>query len=319
MKIEKELFLGIDVCKEWLDISDGGRTWRIANTAASVLKLTKRLAKHKPSLVVVESTGGYERTVLELFWSAQISIALVNPRQTKRFAQGLAVEAKTDRIDAQMLQRFAAMVRPQATPRPAPEIIELKALLDRRRQLMGILVIEKNRIKAPLTTTPQRSSMRRVITLIEREIKALSEQAHKIIDAHAFLRAKKAVLLSEHGVGEVLALTLLGDVPELGTLNRAKLGALIGVAPLNNQSGARDSRRFIRGGRKHVRHVLYMATVAAIRRSPSLKPYFLRLVKRGKPKMVALIACMRKLLLTLNAKMRCFLGQQAMAHCHRSA
>ena len=140
--------------------------------------------------------------------------------------------------------------------------------------------------------------------MLDKEIKNISAQANQIISACPQLSAKRELLLSEHGVGEVLALTLLGDVPELGTLNRGKIAALIGLALLNHQSGSQDSRRFIRGGRKHVRSILYMATVSAIRKSPTLRPYFIRLVQAGKPKKIALIAAMRKLLLTLNAKMR---------------
>ena len=302
-----EVFVGIDVSQGWLDVADGRRVWRRKNTAFDAKKLASELRKAGVTLVVVESTGGYERIVLQALWDAGVPVSLVNPRQTKRFAQGLAVEAKTDRIDAQMLQRFGSMVRPRPTPRPEPEILQLQQLLDRRRQLIELMIIEKNRAKAPLCDKSHRRSIRKVLAVLQREVRAISKAATKIIDAHQILREKHAVLFSEHGVGDVLALTLLADVPELGTLNRGKIGALIGVAPLNHQSGSRDAKRFIRGGRKHVRQILYMATVAAIRRSTTLKPYFLRLVKRGKPKMIAVIACMRRLLLTLNAKMRAFL------------
>lgn len=304
MKKENEVFVGIDISKDWVDVADGSEEARIANVPGALKRLASKLKQKGTKLVVVESTGGYERMLLEALWDAQVPVAMVNPRQTKHFARGLAVEAKTDQIDARLLQRFAAMVQPAATQRPSPEIIELQTLLDRRRQLLELTVMEKNRLKAPLASIHSKKSIERVLKTFAKEVKQLSLKANSIIDAHPLLRKKRDLLLSEHGVGEVLALTLLGDVPELGTLNRAKISALIGVAPINRQSGSKDSKRSIRGGRKHVRQILYMSTVAAIRRSPSLKPYFLRLVKRGKPKMIALIACMRRLLISLNSKMR---------------
>lgn len=307
MDMQAGVFIGIDVCKDWLDVADGKRVYRLPNTAKGTSRLIARLCRVTPTLVVVESTGGYERVALEALWEAEIPVALVNPRQTKRFAQGLGVEAKTDRIDAQMLRRFALMVRPKALPKPSAELILLQKVLDRRRQLIESIVVEKNRQKSPLVDAFQSKSINRVLSVLTKELKAVNAEASRLIDSNELLRAKRQLLLAEHGVGDVLALTLLADVQELGTLNRAKITALIGLAPLDRQSSSTDGKRFIRGGRKHVRHVLYMATVAAIRRSPLLKPYFLRLVKRGKPKMVALIACMRKLLISLNAKMRLFL------------
>jgi transposase len=312
MEKEEGVFVGIDVCKSWLDVFDGKQCYRVSNSKKGLKKLVFRLHKVKACLVVVESTGGYERLALQALWENKIPVALVNPRQTKRFAQGLAVEAKTDVIDAKMLQRFAQMVRPRALPPPSAQMLKLQGVLDRRRQLIETIIAEKNRAKAPLVDTFQKRSILRVLKVLKKELALISAEAQKLIEANETLRAKRDLLLSEHGVGEVLALTLLADVEELGTLNRAKVTSLIGLAPLDRQSGTKDGRRFIRGGRKHVRHVLYMATVAAIRRSPTLKPYFLRLVKRGKPKMVAIIACMRRLLITLNAKMRVFLEAQTL-------
>lgn len=305
MEANVGVFVGIDVSKEWLDVSDGKHLYRVTNSRRELNRAVKKL--RKATLVVVESTGGYERALIEALWDNEIPVALVNPRQTKRFAQGLAVEAKTDRIDAQMLQRFAVMVRPKALPKPRAEVVSLQRVLDRRRQLVESIVIEKNRAKAPAIDSFHKGSIKRVLSILQKELKVVNAQARTIINSDEELRAKRDLLLSEHGVGDVLALTLLADLTELGTLNRAKITSLVGLAPLDRQSGSTDGRRFIRGGRKHVRHVLYMATVAAIRRSPSLKPYFLKQVQRGKLKMFALIACMRKLILTLNAKMRIFL------------
>lgn len=304
MKVEKEIFIGIDVSKERLDMFDGIK----GNTSSTNPKKIKQLAEifkeKKVTLVVVESTGGYERGIVKALWEVGVPVSIVNPRQVKRFAQGLAVEAKTDKIDARVLQKFAEMIRPRATPPMTENMLRLSELLDRRRQLIESLITEKNRLKTPDRSKEMLRSVTRLIAFLQKELDGVTKAAREIIQADSKLKAKAELLLSEHGVGEVLTLTLLGELPELGTINRAKISALVGVAPFDNQSGTRDGRRHIRGGRKQVRTILYMAALTAIRRSPTLKPYFINQVKKGKPKKSALVACMRKLLITLNAKMR---------------
>ena len=311
MKEEAEIFVGVDVSKDTLDVFDGVKSYRVQAKPAKIRELVMRLKGAK--LVVVESTGGYEMALVKELWQAEVPVSIVNPRQVKRFAQGLAVEAKTDKIDAKILQKFAVKNTPRETPRPSDEQLRLSELIDRRRQLIESLIIEKNRAKAPAISAQMNKDIKRAVSFLEKEVKRVTELAQEIINSTPELKAKAEVLSSEHGVGAVLTLSLLSDLPELGTINRNKIGALVGVAPYDNQSGSRDGRRHIRGGRKHIRAILYMATLAAIRRSPVLKPYFIAQVKRGKPKMSALIACMRKLLLILNSKMRAYYQQSSVA------
>ena len=307
MKNETEVFVGIDVSKEWLDVNSGNH-WRVMNTASGVRKLIKELSKLEPTLVVIESTGGYENLALEGLWDAQIPVARVNPRRTKSFARALGKEAKTDAIDAAVLRRFAQQTRPVPTPAPTPEVKQLKALVDRRNQLITMRTEEKNRAKSPVIPTSIKQGIRKVIRFITAEIQHLEGKITLLIKGSEELNEKAQVLQNETCVGPVLTMTLLADLPELGMLSRKQVAALVGVAPYTNQSGSFDGKRPVRGGRKHVRHILYMATVAAIRRNQRIKAFFLALVKRGKPKMVALVAAMRRFIVALNATLRDFLA-----------
>ena len=232
----------------------------------------------------------------------------MNPRRTKAFAQSLGFQAKTDKIDARLLRQFGETITPPETPAPIAEVRALQVLLDRRTQLIGMRTEEKNRAKNPAITTEVRAMIRRSILFITKEIQRITLSVEKLIDASPVLKAKAEVLQQEMAVGPVLVMTLLGDLPELGTISREKISALVGVAPLNNQSGNSDRARPIRAGRKQVRQVLYMATVCAVRRNAKIKAYFLALVKRGKPKMVALVAAMHRFIINLNAVMRDFLA-----------
>lgn len=310
MKEENEVYVGIDVSKDSLDIFDGVRNYAIRTCPKRMKLLAERFKKESVKLVVVESTGGYERTMVKALWELDVPVSVVNPRQVKRFAQGLAVEAKTDKLDARTLQKFAQMIKPRATPQPSKEMMALSELLDRRRQLTESLITEKNRVKAPGISQSMIRNIKRMICFLEKELKAVTLMAEQIIGQSTELKGKYKVLSSEYGVGTILSLTLIGELPELGTINRRQISALVGVAPFDNQSGKRDGRRHIRGGRKHIRSILYMATLAAIRSSTHLKSYYLNQVKRGKAKMSAVIACMRKLLIMLNAKMRVFIHSQ---------
>lgn len=311
MEYKNEIFIGIDVSKDSLDIYDGERSGKTTNDVKGIMSFVKRLKSSKVApLVVVESTGGYERGVVRALWREKIPVSVVNPRQSKRFVQSLGMQAKTDKIDAKMLWRFAKATNPSPTKSPGQEELKLSELIDRRRQLVETLIVEKNRLKTPGISNNTIKSIKKIISVLTKEIELITKEATQIIDANSEMKRKASVLKSEHGVGEVLTLTLLGDLTELGKLNRNKIGALVGVAPFDNQSGSFNGKRRISGGRKHIRAILYMCALAAIRKSPTLKPYFLRLVKRGKPKMCALVACMRRLLLILNAKMRDFYQSQ---------
>lgn len=305
MEKEAEVFVGIDVSKEWLDV-DCGSHGRVKNTPLGVRKLIGQLSKLQPKLVVVESTGGYENLVLEGLWEAKISVARVNPRRTKSFARALGKEAKSDAIDAAILRRFAQQTCPAPTPAPPPEVKALKPLIDRRTQLIGMRTEEKNRAKSPTISAPIKRGIRKVITFITNEISQIEKQIDLLIRNSEELNEKSQILQKETSVGPVLTMTLLADLPELGSISREQVAALVGVAPYTNQSGSFDGKRPIRGGRKHVRSVLYMATVSAIRRNQKIKTYFVGLVRRGKPKMVALVAAMRRLIVTLNSTLRDF-------------
>lgn len=303
MKNEVEVFVGIDVSKAVLDIN-AGNSWRVDNTPVGIKRLIKTLNKLKPTLVVLESTGGYENMLLDALWDSHIAVAHVNPRRTKAFAQSLGQEAKTDAIDARILRLFAERNRPKPTPAPSAEVRKLRSLIDRRSQLMEMRAEEKNRAKGPTLSNDMKKHVRRMIKILSSEITQIEKLIQTTIERSETLSEKAQTLQQETGVGPVLTMTLLAELPELGTISRQKVAALVGVAPFTQQSGLSDRKRTIRGGRKHVRSVLYMATVCAVRRNQKIKEYFVSLVKRGKPKMVALIASMRRLIVTLNAALR---------------
>ena len=305
MSSKNELFVGVDVGKETLAVNTG-KDWSVSNSEKGVRKLVEILRKMNPSLVVMESTGGYEQLILNGLWEAHIAVCRVNPRRTKAFADSLGINAKTDSIDAGMLRRFAEKMRPAPTPQPSEAVRKIKPLIDRRVQLTEMITQEKNHLKAPLIDELAKKSIKRILEVLISELKELDTLVLQTINSSEELRTKASILQQQVGVGPVLTMMLLGDMPELGTISRQKVGALVGVAPLNNQSGLFNGKRSIRGGRKQVRSVLYMATVAAIRHNQQLKAFFLSLVKRGKHKMVALVATMRRLLVILNASVRSF-------------
>lgn len=307
MEIKNEVFVGIDVGKETLVVNSGKKEWEVSNTPKVVNGLVRQLVKLTPALVLVESTGGYEELLMEHLWRAEIPVCRVNPARSKAFAISLGLYAKTDSIDAGMLRTFAQKLRPAPTPAPSPEVRKMKALIDRRVQLVEMMTREKNHLKAPLMDELAKKSIRKILDALKTELKEFDAYIVEVIKASEELSAKAEVLQSQIGVGPVLTMMLLGDMPELGTISRKKIGALVGVAPMDNQSGLISKKRCIRGGRKHVRSILYMATVAAVRHNPHLKSFFLNMVKKGKHKMVALIATMRRLLIILNASMREFL------------
>jgi transposase len=296
-------YVGIDVSKETLAVCDGKRTWNVENSLKGASALV-RSWKVKPALVVVESTGGFEQLVVEALWRAGISVSRVNPRQTKAFAQSIGTIAKTDPIDAQVLQHYAARVNPTPTMPPSAAVAALKPLIDRRLQLLDLIVIEKNHLKNALVTKEMKKSIQSVLKVLLQQLRRLDQTVARTIASFEELKTKARALQLHIGVGPVLTMTLLADMPELGTLNRRQVAALVGVAPYDNQSGAFTGKRPIRGGRKSVRRVLYMAAVTAIRSNQKLKSLFLRLVRRGKPKMVALVAVMRNLIVALNGELK---------------
>lgn len=297
-------YVGIDVAKAHLDIAvrPGDEHWRVANEDHDIATLVARLKTLSPELVVLEATGGFERVVTAALAAAGFAIAVVNPRQVRDFAKATGKLAKTDKLDAQILAHFAEAVRPTPRPIPDQQAQDLAATLERRHQLIVMLTAEKNRWH--LATGSLRDRIEAHITWLDTELAELDENLDQTIRESSLLRERDALLQSVPGIGPVVSFTLLAELPELGSLTRQQLAGLVGVAPLNCDSGARRGRRRVWGGRGRVRTALYMATLTASRYNPVIKEFYDRLLDAGKPKKVALTACMRKLLTILNAMLQ---------------
>jgi transposase len=299
-----ELFVGIDVSKDHLDLAiwPNGPAWRAANDDQGAAETASRLRRLAPSLVVLEATANYGRLVFASLWAAGIMTAMVNPRQTRAFAKSIGKTAKTDAIDARVLAQFAATVRPPARQPQDETTQELQAILGRRRQLIEMLTAEKNRFQAaPKAIRP---AIRGHTEQLERWLADVDADLRERIEANPFWRAQDQILQSTKGVGPVLSVTLIADLPELGRLSHKEIGALVGVAPLNRDSGRYRGQRKIWGGRAKVRTALFMATRSAVQWNPQVRSLYLRLLDAGKPELVAIVACMRKLLTILNAMIR---------------
>ncbi len=297
-------FVGIDVAKATLDVAvrPSGETWQVANEDAGIGDLVARLRGLDEVLIVCEATGGFERPVVVALATAQLPIVVANPRQVRDFARATGQLAKTDAIDAGILALFAERVQP--TPRPLPDEAAqlLDALLTRRRQLLEMLVAEKNRLG--FAPPPLHKSLRQHIRLLERQLDDVTRELAARIEASPVWQAKDDLLQSVPGVGPIVSYTLLGELPELGTLTHKPIAMLAGVAPLACDSGTLRGKRMVWGGRAPVRTALYMAALSGRRWNPQLRVFYDRLIAAGKPKKVALIACARKLLTILNAMAR---------------
>jgi transposase len=297
--------VGIDVSKERLDVCslpDGG-TFSVANDRAGIDELLARLLKGvRPELVVLEATGKYERPAAVAVAAAGIAVAVVNPRQARDFAKAAGRLAKTDRIDAQVLARFAGAVGPRPSVLPDEEARVLQDILLRRRQLLEMMVAEKNRLQMASEAVARRIAAH--VRWLEKELSRVDRELDEAVRESETWRANEELLRSVPGVGPVLARTLLAELPELGTLPRRRLCALVGVAPFNRDSGTFRGKRQVWGGRAPVRAALYMGALVATRHNPLIREFYERLLAAGKPKKVALVACMRKLLSILNAVMR---------------
>ncbi len=302
---EERVFVGVDVSKAWLDVAvlPGEEHWRIGQTEAELDALSGRLAKLRPALVVCEATGGLEIPLATALHAVGMAVAVVNPRQVRDFARALGILAKTDRSDASVLAEFAQRIEPTPRPLPDAQARELAALVARRRQLVVMITMETNRLHAarmPLV----RESIGRLLAPLKAELQQLNGLIETAIQRSAVKRVQAELMRSVPGVGTVLSTTVIADLPELGHLSRTAIAALVGVAPLARDSGITRGPRRIWGGRAHVRHALYMGALAATRHNPVIRALYARLLSRGKPKKVALVACMRKLLIILNAMMR---------------
>jgi len=293
--------VGVDVSKDHLDVAvlPSGESWSTANQDEDIKSLVKKIRSLKPELIVLEATARLEMPLAVALAAKGLPMAMVNPRQVREFARASNILAKTDRIDAQVLARFGEKMRPEVRPLKDEETRELTALMTRRRQLMGMLVAEKNRL-AGAPKSVHRDIRTHLNWLKKRLVDIDDHLADKIKNSPVW-REKEALLQSVPGVGPVLSTSLMADLPELGTLNRRQIAALVGVAPFNRDSGAFRGKRCVWGGRGRLRSALYMATLAATRSNPVIRTFYQRLREAGKPPKVALTACMRKLLTILNA------------------
>jgi transposase len=303
-----ERVVGIDVSKMTLDVAIGSRgaIEQVPNTADGQAALAARLRRlgktQRPELVVVEATGGLEQGVVSALEEIGLAVAVVNPRQARDFARCLNRLAKTDRIDARMLAEYGEKINPEPRPRPDAATREAQGLVARRRQLVEMVTMEKNRLhRAPPATQP---SIRRHLEYLAEELAAIERALADKLATNPVWQATYHRLLTAKGIGAITATLLVFDLPELGTLDRKEIAALVGVAPFNRDSGTQRGKRFCSGGRASVRAGLYMATRAAIRSNPPIRTLYARLVAAGKLDMVALVACLRKLVTILNVMLR---------------
>jgi transposase len=299
-----QLFVGIDVAKAQLDVAlrPTDERWAVANDDPGIATLVARLQVRHPTLIVLEASGGYQRAVVAALATAGLPVAVVNPRQARDFAKATGQLAKTDALDARALAHFAEAVRPIPRPLPDAQADELRALLTRRRQLVAMRTTEQNR----LGSAPRRlqADIQAHIAWLNERLAALDDDLGTTLRASPVWREREELLRSVPGIGPVCARTLVLDLPALGMLSRQRLAALVGVAPLNRDSGTLRGRRTIWGGRAHVRATRYMSTLVAVRYNPVLKAFYDHLRAQGKAAKVALPACRRKVLTILNAMVK---------------
>ena len=297
-------FIGIDVAKAQLDIAlrPSGERWAVPNETSGVTTRVDQLQARHPTRIVLEATGGLERLVASALATAGLPVVVVNPRQVRDCARATGQLAQTDALDARALAHCADVIRPTPRPLPDAQTQELRALLGRRQQLIGIRTAEQNRLAG--TSTRLAKDMTEHITWINARLATLDNDLETVLRASPLWRDNDDLLQSAPGIGPVCSRTLLLELPELGTLTRQQIAALVGVAPLNGDSGTLRGRRTMWGGRAHVRTVLYMGTLVATRFNPQIKTFYERLLAAGKVKKVALTACMHKFLTILNAMLK---------------
>jgi transposase len=297
------LVVGIDVAKDTLEVAtSSGEHWQVDNDPQGQESLRDRLAGLGAGLIVLEATGGYEVALVAVLAHVGLPAVVVNPRQVRQFARSFGRLAKTDAIDAGVLVQFGVHVAPQVRPLPDAQTQQLEALLTRRRQLLGMIQAERNRLL--LAAGPVRTDLKQHIAFLVRRLKDIDRELEERLRASPLWREREKLLKAVPGVGRQLLLTLCASLPELGRVPARQLAALVGVAPYNCDSGKQRGQRHCWGGRADVRQVLYMATLAATRFNPVIRPQYARLVAAGKPHKVALVACMRRLLVVLNAMVR---------------
>ena len=299
-----ERYIGVDVSASELVVGvlPAGEVWQVANDPEGISELRRRIGELSPSLIVMEASGGYESGVAGELVDAGMPAVIINPRQTREFARATGRLAKTDTIDALTLARFGQAVQPQVRPLPGKKEKELRALVDRRRQIVDMITAERNR--RPKATPYVRQQIEQHIAWLQSQLDDLGDDLDQFIKSSPTWRAKDDLLQSVPGVGDVSSRVLLVELPELGQLNRKEIACLVGVAPHNRDSGTFRGKRSVWGGRGNVRSALYMATLVACRFNPVIRAFYERLCEAGKPKKVALVASMRKLLTILNVIVR---------------
>ena len=297
-------YVGIDVAKARLDVAvlPSGRCWPVAHTPEGMTQLREELLELGPDLIVVEATGGIELPLVGILGVVQLPIVVVNPRQVRDFAKATGKLAKTDALDAQVLAHFGQVIQPPLRPLPDAQAQALRGLVTRRRQVIEMLVAEKNRRRQALPAVRERIT--RHLKVLETELSELDQDLEQTLRGSPLWREQEDLLRSMPGIGPTLAATLIAELPELGQLDRRRVAALVGVAPLNRDSGTLRGKRVTWGGRASLRAALYMATLAATRWNPVIQAFYQRLCQAGKPKKVALTASMRKLLTILNSMVK---------------
>ena len=298
------IHVGVDVGKWFLDVCIHEKEihWQEDNTPEGIKRVLKRLAHYEVKLLVVEATGRYEFALAEAAFNKNIPVCIAKPLSVRRYAGAVEQLAKTDKIDAAIIAEYAAVIKPRATPRKSKNLIAIKDLLARRRQVMQMRTQELNRSGIMGKSIEQ--SCKRLIKVFDTEVQRLEKKLNQYVQQQAEWSERREILKSAPGVGDTLAYTLLAELPELGQMNNKQASALVGVAPINRDSGKLRGKRRIQGGRANVRTILYMATLSATQCNPLIKAFYQRLVAQGKHKKVALTACMRKFITILNAMVR---------------
>jgi len=298
------LWAGIDVSEKSLDVAirPTKEFWSVSNTETEIEKAVEKLLELSLELIVVEATGGLEVEVVTALASARLPVVVVNPRQVRDFAKATGTLAKTDKLDAHVIAHFGEAVRPEIRPLKDEKLQELTDLVARRRQIVDMLTAEKNRLKRSSKRVAQ--DIKAHISWLEKRLEKTDADLQKQMEESPVWRKKDEICRSVPGVGKVLSLSLLTGLPELGNVSPREIAALVGVAPFNHDSGKYHGRRIVWGGRANVRSVLYMATLTAVRFNASIKAFYERLISKGKKPKVAITACMRKLLVVLNAMIR---------------
>ena len=302
-------WVGIDVSKATLDVCvhPSAAHWQVANRAAAFEALVEQLAALVPERIVLEASGGYEAGIVAALIGRALPAVVVNPRQVRDFARAIGQLAKTDRIDAQVLARFGEAIRPEVRALPDATVRAVRALVSRRRQLQEMLTAEQNRlVSAAVQDAPEalRDQLGDHIDWLRRQLTDIDDELHRQLQASPVWREREDLLQTIPGIGPVTSAALLSHVPELGQLDRRGIAKLVGVAPLNDDSGTLHGRRHIWGGRSAVRATLYMAALVATRYNAPIRDFYRRLRQAGKPAKVALVACMRKLLVVCNSVLR---------------